>query len=79
MNSQKKSTKLEWTPEMDQQFQQLKEKFKTAPIHAVPDFDSEQPFELTTDYLGRAISAEVDRRHGPEKDHSGAEVPLMER
>ena len=62
MNSQKKATKLEWTPEMDMQFQQLKEKFETAPIHAVPDFVSESPFELTTDYSGRAISAVLSQQ-----------------
>ena len=62
MNAQKKMKNLEWTPEMDKQFQQLKEKFETAPIRAVPDFESESPFELTTDYSGRAISTVLSQR-----------------
>ena len=57
MNAQKKATKLEWTPGMDEQFQQLKDKFQNAPIRAVPDFEADTPFQLTTDYSGRAISA----------------------
>ena len=47
---------------MDKQFQQLKEKFETAPIRAVLDFESESSFELTTDYSGRAISAVLSQQ-----------------
>ena len=64
MNAQKKSLKLEWTPSMEREFQQLKEEFEKAPIRAVPDFESAEPFHLTTDYSGKAISAILSQVQG---------------
>ena len=58
MNSQKKAVKLEWTPSMERELTQLKEEFKRGPIRAVPNFESEEPFNLTTEYSAKAVSAD---------------------
>ena len=57
MNSQKKLKTLSWTEEMEKELQALKQEFEDAPIRAVPVFDSDQPFQLTTDYSLKAVSA----------------------
>ena len=57
MMEQKKKKKLTWTDEMTVNLGKLKEKFKAAPIRAVPDFKSPEKFILTTDYSGKAVSA----------------------
>ncbi len=62
MNSQQRAKKLEWTPEMKVELQALKEEFEGAPIRAVPRFDSEEPFQLTTDFSMKAISAILSQK-----------------
>ena len=57
MMEQKKRKTLTWTPEMTTKMNQLKDKFRSAPIRAVPDFKTSEKFILTTDYSGKAISA----------------------
>ena len=57
MMEQKRRKKLSWTEEMTKSLDKLKEKFKSAPIRAVPDFESKEKFILTTDFSGRALSA----------------------
>jgi deoxyuridine 5'-triphosphate nucleotidohydrolase len=64
MNSQKKAVKLNWTPNMEREFEQLKAEFERAPIRAVPDFESDEPFHLTTDYSGKAVSAILSQVQG---------------
>ncbi|MCP3663134.1 MAG: hypothetical protein GY696_11670 [Gammaproteobacteria bacterium] len=53
MNAHKTAIVLEWTDELGQ----LKKKFAAAPIRAPPRFDIEEPFQLTTDFSSKAISA----------------------
>ena len=57
MNAQKTARVLEWTDEMSSKLGQLKEKFAAAPIRALPRFDIDEPFQLTTDFSSKAISA----------------------
>ncbi|MCP3663538.1 MAG: hypothetical protein GY696_13780 [Gammaproteobacteria bacterium] len=57
MNSQKTAKQLEWTADMSDKMRQLKEKIVTAPIRVLPHFDLEAPFQLTTNFSSKAISA----------------------
>ena len=67
MQSQKRKKKLEWTAEMNDNFNKLKEKFRTAPVRAAPQFDG-APFHLTTDYSGLGVSAVLSQvQEGTEK------------
>ena len=57
MNAKKTLKVLEWTEDMTAKLAQLKEKFAAAPIRAPPRFDIDGPFQLTTDFSIKAISA----------------------
>jgi transposase InsO family protein/dUTPase len=67
MNQQKTARELAWTPEMSTQLEQLKNKFRDAPIRAPPRFDLPAVFQLTTDYSCRAISAILSQVQGGEE------------
>ena len=64
MNGMRRKKILEWSEQMEESFQILKLKFQGAPIRAVPDFESSEPFELTTDFSCKAISAILSQRQG---------------
>ena len=49
MNSLKKAEKFVWTEDVEKDFLELKE-FSARQIQAYPDFDSDEPFILTTDW-----------------------------
>lgn len=57
MNAQKKSKALVWTEKMQENLEELKRRFKGAPILAFPDYESPELFRLTTDYSSMAVSA----------------------
>ena len=57
MTKQRKQQQLDWTEECEQNFAKLKEQFSQAPIRAVPVYDAQYPFKLTTDYSGGAVAA----------------------
>ena len=57
MCKQRREKVLNWTPEMSENLDLLKAEFKKAPIRAAPKFDSEEIFQLTTDYSSIAIGA----------------------
>lgn len=50
MNTMKKETKLTWNENLEEKFKKLKEAFSKAPIRSYPDYSSEEPFELATDF-----------------------------
>ena len=50
MNSMKKALKFEWSKDMEKDFKKLKAEFTAGKIQAYPDFDSNKPFALTTDW-----------------------------
>ena len=56
MNAAKNKKDFKWTETMEKKFLQLKEEFKKSPIRAAPMYDSDQPFEITTDFSSTAIS-----------------------
>ena len=45
----KKADKFIWTEDMEKDFVELKKEFTAGKIPAYPDFDSAEPFILTTD------------------------------
>ena len=46
----KKATKLTWDENLEEKLKKLKEEFRKAPIRSCPDYNSEEPFELATDF-----------------------------
>ena len=50
MNSLKKEEKFVCTEDMEKEFLELKAEFSAGRIQAFPDFDSDEPFILTTDW-----------------------------
>ena len=52
MNSLKKAENFVWTEDMEKDFMELKAEFSAGPIQAYPDFDSDEPFILSTDCRG---------------------------
>ena len=59
MNSLKKAEKFVWTEDMEKDFLELKAEFSAGRIQAYPDFDSDEPFILTTDWSSLNIAAQV--------------------
>ena len=57
MNEQRKAQKLEWTQEMDDNFKKLKAAFETKPIRAYPLYNTDEPFQVTTDFSSLNIGA----------------------
>ena len=55
MSAQKNNKLIEWTPKMKMNFQLLKNKFKSGPIPAAPDFDSGEKLILTTVWSAEAV------------------------
>ena len=71
LNEQRNKKVLVWTPEMTESMETLKAAFKAGPMRAYPIFgegEDHQPFILTTDYSGQAISAVLSQKQpGGEK------------
>ena len=57
MCSQRREKTLDWTPEMTINLDKLKAEFQRQPVRAPPKFESDEPFQLTTDYSSTAIGA----------------------
>ena len=62
MNSLKKMEKFVWTMEKD--FLELKAQFSAVGIQAYPDFDSDEPFILTTDWSSKHCRGFVSETRG---------------
>ena len=58
------SSPLELSSEAKSCFEQLKMKLCEAPILAFPDFKSEEPFILDTDFSGKSIGAVLSQKQG---------------
>ena len=56
MNSMKKAEKFDWSEDMERDFLELKAEFAAGRIQAYPDFDSSEPFILTTDWSALNIA-----------------------
>ena len=62
MNAQRKNLKLEWTEIMQKKFDQLKEEFKRKPIRAYPNYQSDEPFIVATDFSSENFGAILSHR-----------------
>mgnify|MGYP003312821645 CR=1 FL=1 len=62
MNSQRKSLKLHWTEKMDQNFYKLREAFRSSPIRAYPQYDTDEPFRLTLDFSKDNLAAILSQK-----------------
>ena len=62
LNSHKRKRKLEWTPELDRDFEDLKAAFKRSTLrhHLVTDKDHRLPgIELSIDFSSKAVAAVI--------------------
>ena len=57
MNSFRKKSTLDWDDELETKFKLMKEAFAKDPIRAYPRFDTEEPFQLTTDFSAGNVAA----------------------
>ena len=62
MNSLKKVEKFVWTKDMQKDFLELKAEFSAGRIQAYPDFDSDEPFILTTDWSSLNIAGVLSQK-----------------
>ena len=62
----KKETKLSWNETLEEKFKKLKEEFTKAPIRSYPDYNSDEPFKLATDFsadnIAIILSQKKDRK-----------------
>ena len=57
LESMKSQVEISWTDQAIKHFNDLKDHFKKAPTRGYPDYDSEHPFILDTDFSSIAIAA----------------------
>jgi len=62
MNSLKRAEKFVWTEDMEKDFLELKAEFSAGRIQAYPDFDSDEPFILTTDWSSLNIAGVLSQK-----------------
>ena len=62
MNSLKNVEKFVWTEDMEKDFLELKAEFSVGQIQAYPDFDSDEPFILTMDWLSLNIAGILSQK-----------------
>ena len=56
MNSMKKETKLVWNEILEEKFKKLKDEFSRMPVRSYPDYHSDEPFQIATDYSAENIA-----------------------
>ena len=56
MNSLRKAEKFVWTDDMDVDFKELRLEFQIGRVQGYPDFHSDKPFRLTTDWSSKNIA-----------------------
>ena len=68
MNEMKNGAKLTWTEKAAQKFQDLKARFREAPLRSYPRYESEEPFILDTDFSKTNLAAILSQvQDGQEK------------
>jgi len=72
MNDMKKENKLKWTPEVIRKFEKLKERFSEQPLHSYPDYSSDKPFILNTDFSKTNMAAILSQEQNCEERFIGA-------
>ena len=63
----KKHPKSKWTPDTEKKFQALKAHFTEAPLRSDPDYTSEEPFILDTDWSKTNMAAILSQVQGGEE------------
>ena len=72
MNKIKMSKVPEWTPEVKEKFAALKECFKAQPVRGYPDYYSDEPFVLDTDFSSTNLAAVLSQKQGGREVFLGA-------
>ena len=72
MNAQRKEKQLNWTSEMEEQFQTLKKEFTKMPVRSYPDYQSNEPFELSLDFSAKNVAAILSQKQGGKERFIGA-------
>jgi len=72
MNEMKKATKLVWTKEVEEKFERLKKKFSEEPVRGYPDYQSDEPFVLDTDFSGTNLAAILSQKQSGLEKFLGA-------
>ena len=67
MNKNKKAKEIVWTSEMRSQFEQLKQRFNSAPVRGYPDYNNPNPFILDTDYSSTNMAAVLSQKQGDQE------------
>ena len=63
----KKAEKFEWSEDMEKDFIELKSEFLAGWIQSYPDFDSAEPFILTTDWSALNIAGVLSKKQDGEE------------
>ena len=72
MNDMKKGSGLKWDAKVEQKFEQLKKRFESAPLRCYPDYTSEEPFILDTDFSSTALAAVLSQIQEGKESFIGA-------
>ena len=72
LNSMRKHPKPKWTLDTEKKFQILKAHFTEAPLRSYPDYTSEEPFILDTDWSKTNMAAILSKAQGGEEKFIGA-------
>jgi Reverse transcriptase (RNA-dependent DNA polymerase)/RNase H-like domain found in reverse transcriptase len=72
MNEMKKGAKLTWPIEVVEKFEKLKKRFAEAPLRSYPQYDSEEPFILDTDFSKTNLAAILSQKQDGEEKFIGA-------
>jgi hypothetical protein len=72
MNDMKKGGGLKWDANVEQKFEQLKKRFESAPLRCYPDYTSEEPFILDTDFSSTALAAVLSQIQEGKESFVGA-------
>jgi len=72
MNDMKKGAQLQWTSEVREKFETLKKRFAEAPLRSYPDYSSDTPFILDTDFSKTNMAAVLSQVQRGEEKFIGA-------
>jgi hypothetical protein len=72
MNDMKKGNKLEWNDKTKGKFRTLKQRFETAPLRRYPDYTTDKPFVLDTDFSSTAMAAILSQEQDGQERFIGA-------
>ena len=80
MNEQRRQKQLNWTEELEKDFQQLKGEFEKSPVRSYPVYKKGLPFEVTTDFSAGNLAGILSQVQGGQEKFiaaTGRKLPLM--